>query len=49
MAVTYYWTSPNLSLRAVRSEDIIIFDMLDDENGDCHEGICFGMTRQEFE
>ncbi|BFH62213.1 hypothetical protein PAJ34TS1_28050 [Paenibacillus azoreducens] len=33
MAVTYYWTSPNLSLRVVQSEDIIIFDMLDDETG----------------
>lgn len=32
MAVTY-WTSPNLSLVAVQSEDIVIFDMLDDETG----------------
>lgn len=30
MALTY-WTGPNLTLRAIQPEDIVIFDLLDDE------------------
>ncbi len=30
MAVTY-WTGKNLTLRAIQPEDIVIFDLLDDE------------------